>query len=83
MAFGLSKILCTYKFVAGLYMLCDVLDTVAKLQASLQAKDLDLSIIPTMVKSTLSRLKELKEPPSSSTWFKNHSLVFSDQEQLG
>ena len=37
-AYGLSKLLCTYKFVACLYMLCDVLHTVAKLQASLQTK---------------------------------------------
>ena len=28
-AFGLSEILCTYKFVAGLFMLSDVLHTVA------------------------------------------------------
>ena len=41
-AFALSNILCTYKFVAGLFMLSDVLHTVAKLQASLQYKDLDL-----------------------------------------
>ncbi len=53
------------------------------LQGSLQSNDLDLSIIPTMVEGTLSRLKELKETPSSSTWFKNHSLVFSDPELLG
>ena len=82
-AFGLSKIICTYKFVAGLLMQCDVLHTVAKLQGSLQSNDLDLSIIPTMVEGTLSRLKEFKETPSSSTWFKNHSLVISDLEVLG
>ncbi len=64
-------------------MQCDILHTVAKLQGSLQSNDLDLSIIPTMGEGTLSRLKELKETSSSSTWFKNHSLVFSDPELLG
>ena len=59
-AFGISKILCTYKFVACLYMLCDVLHTVAKLQGSLQSKELDLAIVPVMVDSTIARLDELK-----------------------
>ena len=44
-AHGLSVLLCTYKFVACTYMLCDVLHTLAKLQSSLQA--------------TVGRLKEL------------------------
>lgn len=82
-AYGLSKLLCTYKFVACLYMLCDVLHTVAKLQGSLQTKDLDLSVIPSMVESTLERLRELKDNPVSSTWFKDHSLVFSSPDHLG
>ena len=58
--YGLSVLLCTYKFVASLYMLCDVLHTVAKLQSSLQTNDLDLSMVPVMVQTTVSRLKELK-----------------------
>ena len=37
-AYGLAKLLRKYKFVACLYMLCDVLHTLAKLQGSLQAK---------------------------------------------
>ena len=37
-------LLCTYKFVACLNVLHDVLHTVAKLQSSLQTKDLDLSM---------------------------------------
>ena len=79
-AYGLSKLLCTYKFVACLYMLCDVLHTVAKLQASLQAKEIDLASVPVLVDGTLSRLKELKENPHSSTWFKDHKTVFTDSE---
>ena len=36
-----------------------------------------------MVKSTTTRLKEVKENSKSSTWFKDHCLVFSDHSQLG
>ena len=82
-AYGLSRLLCTYKFVACLYMLCDILHTVAKLQASLQAKELDLASVPVLVDSTLSRLIELKENPSSTTWFKDHRNVFTDSNLLG
>ncbi len=32
---------------------------------------------------TLARLIELKEHPGSSTWFKDHTVVFSDQAALG
>ena len=63
-------------------MLSDVLHTVAKLQASLQSKDIDLASVPTMVDSTTKRLKEMKDV-SSSTWFKDHSMVFTDTAQLG
>ena len=54
-------------------MLCDVLHTVAKLQGSLQAKELDLATVPVTVKGTITRLVELKEHPGSSTWFKDHT----------
>ncbi len=65
------------------YMLCDVLHNIAKLQGSLQAKELDLATAPVLVKGTLARLTELKEHPGSSTWFKDHTVVFSDQAALG
>jgi len=64
-------------------MLSDVLHSVAKLQGSLQGKDIDLASVPGMVDSTTKRLKELKEDVNSSTWFKDHSLVFTDTAQLG
>ena len=38
-------------------MLCDVLHTVAKLQGSLQSKELDLATVPVMVASTVVRLQ--------------------------
>ena len=43
-AYGIAKRMCTYKSVACLYMLCDVLHTLAKLQGSLQSKDLAISL---------------------------------------
>lgn len=76
-AYGLAK------SVACLYMLCDVLHTIAKLQGSLQSKELDLALVPSLVKSTTDRLTELKEKPLSSTWFKDHTSVFSDGTALG
>ena len=66
-AYGLSKLLCTYKFVASLYMLCDILHAVAKLHGSLQSKELNLATVPVMVSGTIKRLQELKEHPATST----------------
>ena len=63
-------------------MLSDVLHTVVNLQRNLQAKEIDLASVPGMVDSTTERLKELKERVSSCTWFKDHSLVFTDNSQL-
>ena len=36
-AYGLARLFCKYESVACLYMLCDVLCTLAKLQGSLQS----------------------------------------------
>ena len=63
-------------------MLGDVLHAVAELQASLQAKDTDLASVPAMVESTTKWLMELKENINISTWFNNHSSVFTDNVQL-
>ena len=72
-AYALAKLLHKYKFVACLYMLCDILQIVANLQGSLQAKQLNLAMVPVLVHvdSTITRLKELKEDPRTSTWFKD------------
>ena len=48
------------------------------LQAGLQSKRIDLATVPVMAESTVSRLRELKESPSSSTWFKGHLGVFRE-----
>ena len=53
-----------------------------KATSKLQSKDIDLASVPTMVDSTTKRLKEMKDV-SSSTWFKDHSMVFTDTAQLG
>ena len=54
--------------------------TVAKLQGSLQGKELDLASVPVLVDGALSRVKE---SPSSSTWFKDHRNVFTDSNLHG
>ena len=82
-AHGISILLTKYPTVATIYTLSDVLHTVAKLQGSLQSKELDLASVPGMVSNTIDRLKELKEKPDTSTWFKDHATVFSDPAQLG
>ena len=82
-AHGIATLMTKYNTVACIYMLSDVLHTVAKLQCGLQAKDIDLASVPAMVDSTTKRLIELKDNVSSSTWFKDHSLVFTDTAQLG
>ena len=82
-AHGIASLLTKYNTVACIYMLSDVLHTVAKLQGSLQGKEVDLASVPGMVDSTIQRLKELKENTSSSTWFKDHCDVFTDPSQLG
>ena len=76
-------LLSKYNTAACIYMLSDVLHTVAKLQGSLQGKDIDLASVPGMVESTTQRLKELKDNTDSSTWFKDHCSVFTDPSQLG
>lgn len=80
---GIASLLVKYKTVASIYMLCDVLHTVAKLQGCLQTKSIDIASVPAMVNSTITRLKELKDNPDTSTWFKDHMNVFSDDALLG
>jgi len=82
-AHGIASLLTKYNTVACIYMLSDVLHNVAKLQGSLQGKEVDLASGPGMVESTLERLKELKEDTNTTTWFKSHSAVFTDPAQLG
>ena len=59
-AHGIATLLTKYNNVACIYMLSDVLHTAAKLQGSLQAKEIDLASVPGMVHSTTERLKDLR-----------------------
>ena len=59
-AYGIAKLLCTYKFVACLYMLCDVLHVVAILEGSLQSKELDLALFKRRSKVLLKAWLSLK-----------------------
>ena len=77
-AHWIATLLTRYNTVACIYILSDVLHTVAKLQGSLQGKEIDLASVPGMVESTIKQLKQLKENSKSSTWFKDHCFVFSD-----
>ena len=72
-AHGIAILSTKYKSLVCIYMLCDVLHTVAALQAS----------VPAVVESTTRRLLELKENVNACTWSKNHSSVFTDDAQLG
>ena len=55
----------------------------SKHQGNLQAKEIDLASVPGMVDSITKWLQELKGMVRSITWFKDHSLVFTDNSQLG
>ena len=39
-------------------------------------------MVPVTMQTTVGTLKELKDYPSNSTWFKDHLKLFSDQKQL-
>ena len=82
-AHGIATLLTKYNTVACIYMLSDILHTVAKLQGTLQGKEIDLASVPGMVQVTTERLKELKDKVDSSTWFKDHYSVFTNPSQLG
>lgn len=47
------------------------------------SQNLSLASVSGMVESTRTRHQELKDQPTSSTWFKDHITVFSDPKQLG
>ena len=71
---GIASLLIKYLYV---------LHTVARLQGYLQSKSIDIASVPAMVNGTITRLKELKDNTNSSTWFKDHMNVFSDNALLG
>ena len=81
-AHRIATLLTKYKTVACIYMLSDVLHTLSNCKDVCRARRSNLASVPGMVDITTKRMKELKENVSS-TWFKDHSLVFTHTAQLG
>lgn len=63
-AHGIATQLAKYRTVACYQMY--YIPYVAKLQGSMQGKEIDLATVPAMVDSTTKRLKELKEKVDST-----------------
>ena len=62
---GLSKFICTYQFVASVYMMSDILPILSHLSKLFQKKNLDFSLIQPLVKSTVTQLETLKSVPGA------------------
>ena len=75
MAIGLLKTIKTYKFVATLYLMCDLLPHLARLSCMFQAADIDLSQIQCQVTATLLQIRSIKE--NGGTNMRNVRTVLS------
>ena len=64
-ALGLFKALCKFSTIAAVYLLDYCLPQVGKLSKSLQAKTVDLSLIPLLVDSTLQSLEDAVLPTAN------------------
>ena len=62
-AAGLIKMITTYKFLATLYMMCDILPHLARLSCMFQSADIDLSLLQPQVSVTLVKLRQLRSIP--------------------
>ena len=58
-AIGLSRVVQQYKFIATLYMMCDVLPKVSRLSCIFQFSTIDMSTLDTRVSTTVESLKLL------------------------
>lgn len=58
-AIGLQSLVCEYRFVCTMLLMCDVLPCVSRLSKCFQLTDCDYSIIPRMVTVTLQTLRQL------------------------
>ena len=58
-AIGLSKLILEYRFVCTMLLLCDSLPHVTHLSKCFQVEDVDYSIIPAMLSSTITSLEKL------------------------
>ena len=59
-AVGLTNLVCEYRFVYTMLLLCDALPHVSHLSRCFQIADCDYSIIPRMLSSTILSLEQLK-----------------------
>ena len=59
-AAGLSKMITEYRFVSTMLLFCDALPHVTHLSKCFQIQNIDYSIIPQMVTSTITSLEQLK-----------------------
>lgn len=76
-ALGLSKFICTYQFVASVYMMSDILPILSHLSKLFQKKNLNFSLIQPLVKSTVTQLETLKTVPGA--FFQQVDDVISNQ----
>jgi len=60
-AFGLSALLASFVGVASIFLLSEVLDILARMNATLQRKSADFSKLNVLLQFTLDELKSLKE----------------------
>ena len=60
---GLSKVVRKYKFIATLYMMCDILPTIPRLSCVMQFTSIDLSQLHMFVSSTIHSLEMLCRNP--------------------
>ena len=62
-ALGLSSFMETYKFLATLLMLCDILPCMACLSKAFQKQDLDYTLIKPLISGSIATLNNLKTSP--------------------
>ena len=79
-AFGLSKLLSSFSGVASLMLLSKVLDTLARMNASMQMKAADFSKLPVLLKATTDQLKHMKEENSEWVSLVNEKICVLEQE---
>jgi len=61
LAHGLCKVVKQFKFIATLYMMCDVLPVVSHLSCIFKYPDIDLSVLQRLESTTIKELQNLKK----------------------
>ena len=81
-AHGLLNFMKTYKFVACLYLLSDVLPHLCRLSRIFQKEDVDLSLIQPCLKTTIDAIKEYLHCPGPNLSKDDHALETDFKLQL-